>query len=69
MTKEELEKFKTKEEFEVFQDVLVIINDSCPCRYGLKEDEMCHKKDEPDCIGCWRYAIESKLKELEESNV
>ena len=54
----------TKEELEKFDEVIKIMDNWCPNYYSLTEVDYCYFGDNSDCLACWKYAIESKLKEI-----
>ena len=54
----------TKEELEKFDEVIKIMDSWCPNYYSLTGLDNCYLGDNKDCLECWKYAIESKLKEI-----
>ena len=54
----------TKEELEKFDEVIKIMDNWCPNYYSLTGLDYCYLGDNPDCLKCWKHAIESKLKEI-----
>ena len=59
----------TKEELERFQFVIETMDYVCPSHCELTGLDYCYLGDNPNCLRCWKYAVENELDKLEESNV